>query len=358
MKKGAGIPAAFHFAIGSAALIFLGYCDRMIAPQISLGVFYLIPVAYVCWYSGEKWGYAMALLSTAAWLEDDILLARSFSTWLPYWNAFVRLGFLAVAAALANMILRLRRLNEAEHQVSELKSNLVSLVSHEFGNLLMTYRLALTLLRESEPGEPSASRLESYAMLGRVYTHLNSAVKNFLNLNRIQSGRFVPNLERTSLLAQIHGVLAVQDSTFANKNISLSTSAPEGNLFVSADPDALTVVLSNLVANAVKYTPEAGSVKVSAEFAPPDSARITIEDTGIGISREELPLIASGYYRTEAGRRAAKGYGVGLKVVHDLLDTLNSHLEIESTPGRGSRFSFCLPLWREISGDPGSTAPQ
>ncbi len=346
MKRPIRIPVALHLFIGLVLLGVLWSFDKFLDLHIGLSIFYLIPIGYICWFCGSGWGYAMAILSAAAWLDNDLVLGRTHSSLLPLWNAGVRLGFFVIIAGLTNLTLRLRRLNEAERQVSELKSDLVSLVSHEFGNSLTIYRLGLTLLRESEP-QPSAERLQHYAMLERVFAHLSSAVANFLNLNRIESGRFVPHIRKTSLRAQVHGVIALQEPICVDKRISLTTSMPPGPLLVAADPDALMVVLSNLIGNAFKYTPDGGSVAVSVVLEPPDSAQVVVEDTGIGIPEKDLPRIASGYYRAEGGRRAAKGYGVGLKVVHDLLATHRSRLEVDSRPGRGSRFSFRLPLWRE-----------
>jgi signal transduction histidine kinase len=298
----------------------------------------------------------MALFSALAWLAHDLIvsrmsdaliLARIHSAGLQYWSGVVRLGFFVIVAVLTNLILRLRRLNESERQVSELKSNLVALVSHEFGNLLTTFRLGLTLLRESEESEPSPDKQQHYAMLDRVYTHLSSAVANFLNLNRIESGRFVPHMGKISLRAQIHGAIALQGAILASKRLALSTAMPPGPLLAFADTDALAVVLNNLIGNSFKYTPDGGSVTVRVELVPPQAALVIVEDTGIGIPAEELPLIASGYYRAKRGRRAAKGHGVGLQVVKDLLESQHSRLEIDSEPGKGSRFSFRLPLWRE-----------
>ena len=346
MKRLANLPAALHFGVGMVLLCILWGLDRFLDLHVGLSIFYLIPIGYACWYCGGRWGYAIALLAAAAWLDDDLVQGRTHSTLLPFWNAVVRLGFFAVVATLTDLILRLRRLNEDECQVSELKSNLVSLVSHEFGNMLTIYRLGLTALRESEDPEPSAERLQHYAMLERVFTHLSSAVANFLNLNRIESGRFVPHIRNTSLRAQVHGVIALQEPLYASKHLTLTTAMPPGPLLAAADPDALTVILGNLIGNAFKYTPDGGLVTVSIVLELPDAARVVVEDTGIGISREDLPLIASGYYRAAEGQRAAKGYGVGLKVVRDLLEIQRSRLEIDSSPGRGSRFSFRLPLWR------------
>ncbi|NNN05841.1 MAG: ATP-binding protein [Elusimicrobia bacterium] len=148
-------------------------------------------------------------------------------------------------------------------------------------------------------------------------------------------------------------MIALQDANFATKHLSLSTALPPGSLFVSADADALSIVLSNLIGNAFKYTPDGGSVTVQVALEAAQTAIVTVEDAGIGIAPEDIQRISSGCYRAKPGKIAAGGYGVGLKVVRDLLESQHSRLEIDSALGRGSRFSFRLPLWRGPSPDAG-----
>jgi signal transduction histidine kinase len=130
--------------------------------------------------------------------------------------------------------------------------------------------------------------------------------------------------------------------------VELRLDFPNSPVPVNADPDALSVVMSNLIGNAFKYTPDGGTVTIRITTEPSAArARVSVEDTGIGISEADLAKITSGFYRTEGGRQAARGFGVGLKVTRELLESQHSKLEIDSAPGRGSTFSFQLPLWME-----------
>jgi signal transduction histidine kinase len=339
--------AYFTLGLGMAAAVW--GLDRLAAAQVSMSIFYLIPIGFVAWFCGGAWAYAMSIISAAAWLQADMTIGRVYSHWfIPYWNATVRLGFFIVVSVLSGLITRLRRLNDHEHEVSELKSSMVSLVSHEFGNFLTTFKLSLTILEESEGTGPSAQRQQSYAILERVYTHLAGAVANFLNLNRIESGRFVPHMRRTSLRTLVHATISQMGPLIDNKKVELRLDFPPEPVPVRADPDALSVVMSNLIGNAFKYTPEGGAVTVRiAVEASSRTALVSVADTGIGIPDDDRSLIASGFYRAEGGRKVAKGFGVGLKVSRDLLESQNAKLEIESKPGHGSNLFFRLPLWDE-----------
>ncbi|MFI5348340.1 MAG: sensor histidine kinase [Elusimicrobiota bacterium] len=340
-----------NLAIGAALLALVWRLDLMAKSQVSLAVFYLIPIGYVSWFCGAPWSYVTALLSAAAWLHADILLGHERSGLaIALWSAAARLGFFLIFTVLSGLIQRLRRLNDIEREASKLKSDMVSLVSHEFGNSLTTLRLALTLLREST-GDDEAERAEHYAVLERVIAHLSATSANFLNLNRLVGGHFQPHLKLTRLRSVAREALALLEPAVERRNVKLVTDFPSVGAPVRADPDAMSIVMTNLIGNAFKYTPDGGTitVRISIEGTPPAAALVSVEDTGIGIAPEDLKKILSGHYRTREAKRIAKGYGVGLRVVSELLESQGSALGVESEPGKGSRFFFRLPMWEDHS---------
>lgn len=343
--------------MGLALVILLWDIDRRLPNQVSMSIFYLIPVGLVAWFSGRRWAYAISLVAAAAWLKNDLVIVRSYPFWIiPYWNAFVRLGFFVIVAYLAALLARLRTLHDAETrtykvaaEASELKSRMISFVSHEFGNSLTTVKMAMTYLRESDTTTIAEERTQCYETLDRVFVHLNAATSNFLNLNRLESGHFQPEYRRTLLRPLIQGVVSVLGPIIENKNIVLRLDFPVEPIPVKADPDAVTLVVSNLIGNALKYTPDGGAVTV--RIVPPRGAlrdvEVSVEDTGIGISHETQKHIFSTFYRTAGGKAAAKGYGVGLKVAHELLECQGVKLELQSEPNKGSRFFFRLPVFND-----------
>jgi signal transduction histidine kinase len=341
------IPKPAYFALGLVMAAAVWKADRLVAAQVSLAVVYLLPIGFVAWFCGGAWAYAMAFTSAAAWLQADMAVGRHYSHWfIPYLNGMMRLIFFIVVTAMSSLIARLRKLKDQEHELSELKSGMVSLVSHEFGNFLTTFKLSLTILKESESGEMSAQRRHCYDILDRVYAHLSSTVANFLNLNRIESGRFSPHLRKTALRTLVHATVAQMGPLIENKNVELRLDFPAVCVPVKADPDVLSVIMSNLIGNAFKYTPAGGTVTVRIALES-ETAEVDVEDTGIGIPEADQRLIASGFYRSDGGRKIAKGFGVGLKVTRELLESQGARLDIKSEPGHGSRFSFRLPLWNE-----------
>ena len=345
------LPRPAHIVIGAVLLLAVWQLDYQTSPQISFAVFYLIPIGYVAWYGGEPWSYATALLSAAAWLNadiHDIAQHGGYESWqVLYMGAAARLGFFLVVTLLAGLIERLRRLNDVEREASQLKTDMVSLVSHEFGNALTTLRLVVTLLKETADGA-AAERSEHYAVLERVIAHLSLTTANFLNLNRMSEGRYVPQLRLTRMRSVAREALTLLEPSIEQRNISVVLDFPPKGVPVRADPDAMSVVMTNLLGNAFKYTEDGGTVTVRiAVDEAASSVLVSVEDTGIGIAPEDREKILTSSYRATAASRVAKGYGVGLKVVRNLLKSQGSTLGVESELGRGSRFFFRLPLWIE-----------
>ncbi|HXS99257.1 MAG TPA: HAMP domain-containing sensor histidine kinase [Elusimicrobiota bacterium] len=347
------LPRTAHLLIGALLLLGVWRLDYSTSAQISFAIFYLIPIGYVAWFRGEPWSYFTALLSAAAWLNadiHDIAQHGGYESWeVLYMGAATRLGFFLLVTALAALVDRLRRLNDVEREASQLKSDMVALVSHEFGNALTTLRLVVTLLKESADGS-EAERSEHYAVLERVIAHLSLTTANFLNLNRMSEGRYVPHLRLTRMRSVAREALTLLEPTIEDRNIAVVLDFPPKGVPVRADPDALSVVMTNLLGNAFKYTEDGGTVIVRISVEE-NSVLVSVEDTGIGIAPEDREKIMSREYRAGAASRVAKGYGVGLKVVRDLLKSQGSSLGVESEVGKGSRFYFRLPLWTEPMND-------
>jgi signal transduction histidine kinase len=184
-------------------------------------------------------------------------------------------------------------------------------------------------------------------MTKRVVAQLSNTVANFLNAARLESGRFTPNFRRTLIRDLVHETVAALRPLIDQKGTRLILDFPAQPLPVRADPDALSLVMTNLIGNAFKYTPKNGAVtvKIAASNDAASKVLVSVEDTGIGISDEDQKRLFAGFFRTAPGQETAKGYGVGLKVAHDLLESQGARLELESVPGKGSRFFFHLAPW-------------
>lgn len=243
------------------------------------------------------------------------------------------------------LILEIRYLVRREQTAARLKSDMVHTVSHEFNNALTTIDACVFLLRETDTAADQSRGL-TYRMLVSSSKLLKLYVKNILNEARMESGKFRIIKSPVSLIDLANESVEAMAELIRQKNISMSTDIPAGcSLLVDADPEALALVVANLVGNAVKYTPKGGKVRVSVTLeAGPPRVVFSVGDTGVGISGADMEKIKEGFYRTSGGRAAAEGYGLGLKISNEMLLLHGSSLEVSSEQGKGSVFSFSLPI--------------
>lgn len=338
-----------------AAFVILGFVawlDLNTGVEISFSIFYLIPVSLVAWSAGIAPAIAMSVICAVAWLMIEYKLGgRVYSSpSVAYWNSLVRFGFFSVTAVSAGVI---RRMLKRERENSRLKSDMVSMVSHEFNNSLITINLISSLLQEHEGEAFAAERRKHYEMLDDTSRGLSQMIKNFLNKARLDAGRFTLDIHPTELRKIVTGVTDSVRPLCEAKNLSLFVNFPDGVVPVKCDPDAIALVVNNLVGNAVKYTPQYGSVtvRVSLKAGPPGQVQVSVEDTGIGVDTKDRKAIFTGFYRSDSGKHSAKGFGLGLKVAQDLVEAHGSRILLESEPGKGSKFSFELPVWTEVTGN-------
>jgi signal transduction histidine kinase len=337
-------PAA-AWALTLAALATVAVLNHFSGLELSLSIFYLLPVYMAARLLGRRAGLAVAALCALSWFANDLTQPGGWDApeELLAVNAVLRFSLLAV---LAHLIARLEEQLDRARDVARLKSDLLSLVTHEFNNGLTMIGLGTTLLREDEE-KVTPERRRLYETLDRNRLALAQASLNFLNDARYESGRFVPQPVGVELRHLLTTTLRRMEPLIEEKQLRVIRDFPERPAEVRADRDALTLVMTNLIGNAVKYTPAGGAITVRLEprGAPASSILVTVEDTGIGMSREEQARLCRSFERMERARTEGKGFGIGLKVASELLHSHDARLQVVSAPGEGSRFSFELPLF-------------
>jgi signal transduction histidine kinase len=249
-----------------------------------------------------------------------------------------------LATAMSEMAGRLNLQFESEAELGRLKGSLVSMTSHEFNNALSILGGIMNLLRTTEPSAPTGRRAEYYAMVEANLRSLALAVSNLLDMGRMEDGRFAVHPRRAELGRVLSDAATALKPLSDRKKLEFVLDLAPDAPAALADPEALVLVATNLLGNAIKYTPENGRVTAALTIEPDGRLRVSVSDSGIGIAPEDRERILLGH-RTEAGRKAAKGFGVGLTIVKRVLDAHGTALEIDGAPGKGSRFSFVLPRW-------------
>ena len=225
----------------------------------------------------------------------------------------------------------------AEHIVEQMKSDFVSTVSVELRTPLTSiYGFAQTLLREDVAfGE--AERRTFLEFIARESERLTAIVDALLNVARLDTGDLTVSLVPTDVASVVSEVVT-SASPSGNGHRFVADVDIDG-VAVQADPDKLRQVLDQLVSNAVKYSPEGGTVTVSARRVE-EAVEVAVADEGIGIPQSERERIFSKFYK--AG--GAQGTGLGLFIAQGLVREMGGRMWVDSEEGRGSRFAFELPL--------------
>ena len=173
---------------------------------------------------------------------------------------------------------------------------------------------------------------------------LNRLVEDLLVISKIELGEIKFHFEEVSIRDAFEGAIPLIEKKAGLKKINIQNNVQENLSYVWADRDRLTQILVNILDNAVKFTPEDGSVFIEAGQKD-DYAVLTITDTGIGVPKEEIRRLGERFYRVDRSRsRDLGGTGLGLSIVKHLMIAHGGKIEIESQLGRGTKVSLYFPL--------------
>lgn len=232
-----------------------------------------------------------------------------------------------------------------EVEVDRLKSDFVSTVSHELRTPLTAIKGYADLLLMGAAGPIGERQRKFLGIIRSNADRLTLLVHDLLDLSRIESGRIGLSLMPLNLEPIIRRVLTLVNGRKAQegKIIRIGVEVAPGLPPVLADETRVTQILMNLVDNAYNYTPAGGQVLIRAQ--PLEGAvEVSVSDTGIGISREDLPHIFERFYRgNDPLVQRIPGTGLGLAIVKHLVELHGGHIWVDSEPGQGSTFRFLLP---------------
>jgi PAS domain S-box-containing protein len=256
------------------------------------------------------------------------------------WLALTEAVMLDPAGSVAGRIFAFRDVSR-ERVVEQIKSDFVATVSHELRTPLTSiYGFAETLQRgDVEFSEPERETFLRY--IATESDRLIRIVDDLLSVARLEAGKLEVTLEPTAVGAAVKEAVAAADVDEDGRH-RFSVHVEPADLAVRADPEKLGQVLANLLDNAIRYSPDGGTIAVVAR-ARPGVAEITVSDEGIGIAETDQQRVFSKFFRSERAP-AGQGTGLGLFLVRGLVAAMGGRIWLESEEGRGTRFTFDLPL--------------
>ena len=234
------------------------------------------------------------------------------------------------------------------YEDDQAKSEFVSIASHELLTPITAVQGYLSMVLEDGAGEIDPL-LRSYTDKAFNATRrLSSLVRDLLSVSRIEAGRMQFNLQRVEIDHQIEQALDQLHFLAEEKKLALTFEKPAEPLpAVLADTDRITEVLINLIGNAIKYTPQ-GAVTVKTLLDLHGKfVKIEISDTGLGMSKQEQAHLFEKFYRISSPQTTGiMGTGLGLYITKSMVEKMGGSIDVESVPGKGSTFSFILPVFQ------------
>lgn len=233
-------------------------------------------------------------------------------------------------------------LNRELKVIDEMKSNFLANVSHELQTPLVSIKGYTEMILKGRLGPLTEEQERGLRVALRNVDRLIGLIDSLLSFVRTEKDSEPLKVEVFSLRGMTEEVVELLSDRAAAKKIEMQVQFPSGDLLVRADRNRISQVFINLVGNAIKYNRTEGRVEIEAGRSSRTTARVEVRDTGEGIPREELDRIFERFYRASSAR--GEGSGLGLAIARDILRLHGCQIRADSEPGKGSVFSFTLPL--------------
>jgi signal transduction histidine kinase len=224
-----------------------------------------------------------------------------------------------------------------------MKSNFVHMVSHELRSPLATIKQQQTVILDGMAGELTEKQRELLSRSQHKIEGLLELINDLLDVAKIESGHGLQQQVPLNIGDVLQEVVSFMKTRAEHQNISLQLDLPPGLPLIQADHRSMEEIFTNLISNAINYSPDGGEVTVSA-IAHGNFLEVRVMDTGVGIDAEEIPKIFDKFYRSKHPKtRQVIGTGLGLAIVKGLVESHRGSVEVESTPGVGATFRILLP---------------
>jgi len=232
----------------------------------------------------------------------------------------------------------------AQKKIDQMKSDFVSMVAHEIKSPLNSILMQITVLTDGLAGELTEKQKE---ILGRSAEKIRSLINlsaELLDLAKIESGLINQEKESLDLNEVVHSQVEFFRQRAASKSLTLDMIENKDRVLVMGNRSNIEEVVSNLITNAIRYTPEGGRITAEVSIEK-DYGCIRVSDTGIGIAKEDIDRIFERFVRIKNEKtRFINGTGLGLAIVKSIVDAHNGMIKVDSEVDKGTTFSVYLPL--------------
>jgi signal transduction histidine kinase len=230
---------------------------------------------------------------------------------------------------------------QEQKETEKKKDEFISIVSHELKTPLTSLSALVQLASAKLKNNPDDFLSGAMEKAGVQVKKMTAMINGFLNVSRIESGKISIDRQLFNLEDVIIDVIKESELTATTHQISF---IPCGPMNIFADKEKIASVITNLVSNAIKYSPKGSAVDIQCE-ATPGAVRVSIKDEGVGISKQDQGQLFERYYRVEDDHtKYISGFGIGLYLSAEIVRRHDGTIGVESEKGAGSTFYFTLPL--------------
>jgi PAS domain S-box-containing protein len=249
------------------------------------------------------------------------------------------LSLAADVARRAAVVVEHARLFHQAEQATRARDDVLAVVAHDLRNPLNTVTMAISLMLETTPVERTQERRQQ-EIVRRAADRMNRMIQDLLDVKRMESGHLTIDAKAESPDILVNDAIEMLRPLASGRSIAMETSVADDLPAVLADAARIQQVLSNLVGNAVKFTPREGRITVAADRHDTE-VRFAVIDTGPGIPPEQVPHIFGRFWQARSSDQ--RGIGLGLAIAKGIVEAHNGRIWVESQVGLGSTFYFTLP---------------
>lgn len=245
----------------------------------------------------------------------------------------------------------LLKANQDIERLSRIKSDFVSIISHELRTPLTSIKESVSLVIEGIAGPLNENQREFLGIAKNNIDRLTRIITDILDFSKLESGRIAMHKKKANVNRLIKETFSSLKDSVERKNIQFELELLDGLDDIWFDPERIGQVLKHLVSNAVKFNKEKGKIKIFSsreELGGRDVVKVTVEDTGIGIAKDDMPSLFNHFSPLDAGlTRTSSGVGLGLAVSKHIIALHGGDIWAESEKDIGSRFIFTLPIYKK-----------
>ncbi len=296
---------------------------------------------------------------TRSWLGVPLLIGErligvmAVQDYAPNAYGQDHLRFLSTIAGQVAIALENARLHEGVRQANRAKSEFIDFVAHELKQPMTAMQGYAKMLTMGIGGELTETQRQFVDVITSNVDRMGKLVQDLLEISRLEAGRTKLKLAPVSLADVVAETVMNTRTEIEARHHTLEVDVPEDLPPVRGDRERLVQILTNLVSNAYKYTPDGGRIRIIADGpdgsdVPEGYLRVRVEDTGIGMTPQEIAKLDEKFFRADHDLvQKQPGTGLGVSITRNLVELHGGEFFVESEPGKGSTFAFTVPIAQE-----------